>query len=414
MDPLLSEQLTMTENDPSFDSPGDGAITPSPADLPRTPEPIMAPASGLPPTLGFAERSHTPKVRWPHPNFGWSLLWCLLLVFATQVPGAIIAALAIVALALLAPNTLPSEALNNQAVLLQSKAMSLALAVGFFFTELIFIGFSWLVIRLVVGRDWKRKLALRRPGLAHTLLVLAGFPAMWLVGTAAYNALRNQLHVPSFFMEDAMSLFSHWPWGFTVLVIGLGPGIGEELWCRGFLGRGLVGHYGAFFGVIAASFFFGLIHLDPCQGAMAMVLGLWLHFVYLTTRSLLLPMLLHFLNNSLSVSLSALASRFPQSQGLDTDPQAVPVSVCLAALFLLASVAYALYQSRARLAVKSPEQLFFWRPTFEGVEYPPAGSGMKVVHPWPSPLAAVLAVSGFLLFILACVAWIYPEYSYRG
>jgi membrane protease YdiL (CAAX protease family) len=338
-------------------------------------------------------------------------LWCLLFLFITQVPGAITVGLIVVVLALLSPDTLPLETLHKPDDLLKSAPMSAVLGVAFFFTELIVIGFSWLVIRLVVGRDWTRQLALRRPGLGQTLLTLASFPALVLLGNVVYEVLRNFLHLPSVAdlgvpgMEQMVGVFSRWPAAFAVLVIGVGPGIGEELWCRGFLGRGLVGNYGVVCGVLATSFFFGFIHMDPCQGTMAMVMGLWLHFVYLTTRSLWLPMLLHFLNNSFSV----LAPRFPLLQMLDAPPNKIPVLVYVSALLVLIAVSYALYQSRARLAATLPKQLLLWQPAFEGVEYPPEGSGVRVVHPLPSPLAAALAIGGFVLFVLACAAWIAPR-----
>ena len=74
-------------------------------------------------------------------------------------------------------------------------------------------------------------------------------------------------------MEAMVKEFRTWPWQFGVLVIGLGPGLSEELWCRGFLGRGLVEHYGVILGVLLTSFLFGLIHGDPHQGTMAMLMG---------------------------------------------------------------------------------------------------------------------------------------------
>lgn len=398
----------MPENEPPFDAipdalPADDSSVPPSSDIRHTPDDPAAPAMGQQPELGLPERSLTQKPRWPHPNFGWSLLWCLLFVIVTQGPGIFIALAVIAALFIFSPSMLPQETLNKPDDLLKSQAMSVALAIAFFFTELIVIGFSWLVIRLVVGRDWTRQLALRRPSLSHTLLALASLPALWLFASIAYSVLREIIHLPDILhMSEAEKLFSKWPWGFAVLVIGLGPGIGEELWCRGFLGRGLLGNYGIVWGVVAASFFFGLIHLDPCQGTMAMLMGLWLHFVYMTTRSLFLPMLLHFLNNSMSVLLP----HFSPQQLLDSEARDVPLSIYVTMLLLLGSVAYALYQSRARLAAKSPELPLIWRPAFAGVEYPPDGSGMHVVHPLPSALAVVLTGGAFLLFMWACISWI--------
>jgi hypothetical protein len=203
-------------------------------------------------------------------------------------------------------------------------------------------------------------------------------------------------------MEEMMQVASKWPWGFAVLVIGLGPGIGEELWCRGFLGRGLLGHYGLFVGILATSFLFGLIHLDPCQGLAVMFMGVWLHFVYVTTRSLWLPMLLHFLNNSLSVLLS----RIPKFEQLDGPPNSVSLLLLYAtSALLLGAVVYALYQSRARLTVRTPEQIVLWRPPYDSVEYPPEESGMRMTHPLPSPSALGLTAGSFLLFVGACLAW---------
>jgi membrane protease YdiL (CAAX protease family) len=416
MDPLLSEQPVMTENPPSFDPLAGGFITLPPADLLQTPGQVVRPTAGLQPSLGFADRSLMQKPRWPHPNMSWSLLWCLLFLFVTQVPGAIIVVMVMTGLFLLSPNALPLETLRKPADLFKSEAMNIALGAAFFITELLVIGFSWLIIRLVVGRDWKRQLALRRPALSHTLLALAGFPALVLLANIAYDLLRRTFHVPNLAdfglsgMEEMVQIFSQWPWGFAVLVIGLGPGIGEELWCRGFLGRGLIGNYGVVFGIFATSFWFGFIHLDPCQGTMAMFMGLWLHFVYLTTRSLLLPMLLHTLNNSFAV----LITRVPQLQNIETQPSDIPWIVYASALLLLGGVAYALYQSRARLTAKAAKQIFLWHPPFEGVECPPADSGMKVVHPPLSPAAVALAAGGFLLFVLVCTAWIYQGWYYGG
>lgn len=411
----------MPEHEPPFDRPEDvpprdDSITPGPPDYQPEPDDLGTAVPGWEPEIELTERVITQRPRWPHPNFGWSLLWCLLFLFVTQIPGAFVAVAIVLGLFLLAPDMLSLETLGKPEALMKSPAMNVALGGAVFFTELLVIGFSWLIVRLVVGRDWKRQLALCRPSFSHTILALAGFPALVLLGNIAYDVLRRSLHVPSLSdfglsgMEEMMQIFTKWPWGFSVLVIGLGPGIGEELWCRGFLGRGLIGNYGVVLGIFATSFFFGLIHLDPCQGTMAMFMGLWLHFVYVTTRSLILPMLLHTLNNSFAV----LITRVPQLESIEVQPSDIPWMVYVSALLLILGVGYALYQSRARLAGMSPEQALWWRPAFAGVEHPPADSGMRVVHPLPSVTAAALVGAGFLLFVLASTAWIYEGWFYGG
>ena len=342
------------------------------------------------------------KPRPPHPDLWWAALWCIGFILFTQIPGALLGALLMVALMVLAPQAVSAGATAKGAIP-DSPAVSAIMAVTFAFTELLVIGVSWLAIRLVVGRDWTRQLALRRPGLAHVLLVAAGFPALALLGNGSYELLRHVLHVPSFSdlglpgMEQMVGVFGRWPWPFAVLVIGAGPGIGEELWCRGFLGRGLVGHYGWLLGIVFTSFYFGFIHIDPAQGSYAMLVGLCLHFVYRTTRSLWVPMLLHFLNNSLSV----VVTRLPQLKEFDSAPgTAFPVAVFVSAAVLLVAVGWALYQSRARLV--APDGVVPWRPLYPGVEYPPPHSDTRVAHPWPSWFTVVPVLGSLAALVVFC------------
>jgi membrane protease YdiL (CAAX protease family) len=374
-------------------SPGDGLVNRLPLHGAERP-PLATDIMSAPP-------ARPPRMRKPQPGFWWSLLWCIGFVLATQVPGAIVGAILLLGIYMARPDL--ARGIDSISKYYDSWVGQLSLAVSFLVSELLVIGVSWLVIGLVVGREWPRVLALRRPGWFHVLLVLVGFPAFVLLGNGAFVLLRYGLHVPSFSdlgvpgMEEMVKVFNNWPAAFAVLVVGVGPGIGEELWCRGFLGRGLVGRHGWVAGVVATSFYFGLIHVDPCQGAMAMLMGLWLHFVYLTTRSLWMPMLVHFLNNSLSV----LSSRLPVLKEVE-EAQEISLLLYGAAAALLAAVGYALYQSRSRLAPMEAGGLALWRPPYPGVEYPPVHSGMTVVHPRPSAPSLAALCAAVLVFLAAC------------
>ena len=351
------------------------------------------------PALASPQPTAPPK---PHPGFWWSVLWCIGFLFVTQVPGALVAAGILVVYSLMNPAA--AQAAGTADTLLASPIASVALAAAFLVTEILVISVSLLVIRLVVGRDWTRQLAVRRPSLSHVVLAVASLPGLVVLANGAYLLLKRVL--PDFskllglpdMMGQVTEVFTRWPWPFGVLVIGLGPGIGEELWCRGFLGRGLVGKYGVVLGVIFSSFFFGLIHVDPVQGSMAMLMGLYLHFTYLATRSLWVPMLLHFLNNSLAV----LSPRFTVLEALDADPAKAPAHLFVAASALVGVVIWALYTSRARLAPQGAAGL--WRPAAAGVEYPPEDSGLRVVHPLPSVWAFGLTLLAFAAFVGSCYA----------
>jgi membrane protease YdiL (CAAX protease family) len=259
--------------------------------------------------------------------------------------------------------------------------------------EVVSVLFGLVIVRLFVGKNWRRALALCRPSLTQTVIAVLGLPGLILVATAVH-ALARQVLPGGNYGQDLAAMFETWPLWFGVLVVGIGPGIGEELWCRGFLGRGLVGRYGAFVGILLTSLFFGLMHVDPPHVVGTMVMGMALHYVYLMTRSLWVPMLLHACNNSLAV----VATKIKALESADPAPERVPYYIYGMAVLLLAAVGYALYRSRPRLVDADGSGPGPWQPDFPGVEHPPAGSGTVVHRPWPGWLASallVLAVAGF-------------------
>src|SRR5262245_25672206 len=151
-------------------------------------------------------------------------------------------------------------------------------------------------------------------------------------------------------------------------------------------------------GVALTSFFFGAFHILPNQGMMAAVLGVALHYAYVTTRSLVSPMLLHFLNNGLAVVGLFFA---PELEKIDTDPAGISPWLYAASALLLAAVGWALYRTRARLYTPPDSVLPPWQPDFPGVALPPPGTGTVVTHPWPGLLTVVLVAFAAAAFAVA-------------
>jgi membrane protease YdiL (CAAX protease family) len=406
----------------------------------------------------------------PHPGFWWAVGWCFLMLIVAQLTPAFGVSVVVIGRELLLQRG-PGGAEPTSPQQLQH----LILLPTVFLSQTILIAFSIVVLRLVVGRDFPRQVALRLPAATHVLLVVLLWPALAFGASGVYQATKQlpgmshilsylvavpaalavaglfwclirlitgtdwlkslarqhwllQLvaapivclavaevgagvfrlvdpHLPTFdmlsggMMEDAVKEFRSWPSLLAILIVGLGPGLGEELWCRAFLGRGLVGRHGPVMGVIMTSFFFGAIHGDPHQGMMAAVMGLVLHFTYLMSRSLWVPMLLHFLNNSLSV----IADKLPdwgreRAENIDTNPQGIPWQVLAAAVFLLAAVGWALYSSRGRLVRTDGSDLPPWQPPFPSVAHPPPDSGTAVVYPWPGLLPTCAVITAVVAF----------------
>lgn len=456
-----------------------------PADVPpATPEVVI-----VPPISPFPAPEHVPPLGEPavrpgfaffrlHPNFWWGVLWCVALLMCTQVPAGLIAAVLLIVFSF--SRLTEAGDLGDPMALLADPVVQAIFGLALALAHVLIITFSLIVLRLVIGRQWRREVALRLPSLWHLLLVLAVTPAFIILAQASYVALNKGLGVPSlmdreaslgksiafvlavvaglgvsgvvylalwlaagdrwagpmtgrprpyqvlvsvlflacFFgaavgvyhlllpgavslfpagpksegAENMEKLFENWPLVLGILVIGVLPGVGEELWCRAFLGRGIVGSHGYFWGVLLTSFLFGAIHLDPCQGTMAMIVGVVLHYVYLTTRSLPMPMLLHFLNNSLAVGLS----RVPALRRMEDGADGVPWALLAGAGVLLAVVCAVLYRSRARPVARDGGPAF--EPAFPGVALPPEGSGTAVETPRPLPAEVVLVLLALAAF----------------
>jgi uncharacterized protein len=380
-----------------------GAITPHPAQG----------AGGGPAYPDYGE--DLPVVlppRKPHPHFGWAILWTIGFFVVSQIVGSVIG-LPIGLIYLYATNRIQDflKLAGDAEALQQSEVFARLMMPAVTVIEVLSILYGLVALRIIAGPAWPRKVALRLPSLPHFVLTLLLVPAFMLIAQAVNLATRD--YVPSLGGLEAIgSLLSNWPVWLSVLLIGVGPGIGEELFCRGFLGRGLVANHGYVLGVIMTSVLFGLMHVEPQQVIYAPVLGLLLHFVYLTTRSLLLPMLLHTLNNSLSVLQAWSETQHAEPawlKAVDAGGLAQPfLPLYAGAVVLAVAVCVGLYFSRARLASADGSGPPPWTPGYPNVEYPPPHTGTVVAHP-PGPALAALGLG--LFGLLAFVACCYVTYS---
>jgi uncharacterized protein len=285
----------------------------------------------------------------PQPGFWAAVLWCLAILLLTQLLPGLLAGLL---LAIGGEGSITRGELRNSQALIRSTGYALVMMFVMPLSQGLSIYMAWKAIKWKVGPNWKRELNLRRPSWFHVALAFTALPAFMLVGVAV-DGLAQQV-LPSFVdLGSLAGLFGRWPMAVGVLVIGFGPGIGEELWFRGFIGRGLLGRYGVGVGVLLTSLLFGLLHLEPRQVASAMVLGVLLHLSYLASRSLVVPMLLHTANNSMSI----LSLHVPVLRGVDIDADEIPLIVYGLGLLSLAAAGWAFYQSRVVWLAADPARV---------------------------------------------------------
>jgi membrane protease YdiL (CAAX protease family)/Tfp pilus assembly protein PilF len=255
------------------------------------------------------------------------------------------------------------------------------------------------------GQSW-RALALRRPSRTHLLLVLFLVLPMAVLSEQYTDWLTEALEQifgpagpmggasPTGFLrwvDKAIEKVAKQPWLQMFLMGAVAPGIGEELFFRGFLGRGLVARYGVLRGILFTSVLFGLIHVDPVQGSHAVFLGIVLHLVYLAGKSLWVPVLLHTLHNALVFTRMKLG----MSGTIETGLQSIPPALLVAALVVVALLLLLFYWSRRSWTLPDGS---LWSPGYVSAEMPPASLKCQSSYRSLPTVPKLLTVGSYLVF----------------
>lgn len=257
---------------------------------------------------------------------------------------------------------------------------------------MVFFALMVAVTGLNLRSQLRRALALRGPGKLHFFLVLLlVLPTLVLVseidiqvthglnvlfesrvqvsGVAGQACVGAYIPLSDNVIEDLARL----PWPLALLCGGLLPGVAEEVFFRGFIGRGLVGRYGPLFGVFLTSLLFALAHIDPVQMSYTMVFGLVLHLVFLTTRSLLAPVMLHTLLNVLSISRLKLDLEETFILTGLPDESVHSLLLVLASLAAVLSICWGLLRTRVGWVLADGRE---WSPGYTTAEMPPTESAV--------------------------------------
>lgn len=148
-----------------------------------------------------------------------------------------------------------------------------------------------------------------QPGVASRgviLLLVAGVLGLshGLDRLIDWLGLRATSHLPRYDAAIAGAPEVAWPW--LVLGLAIAPGIGEEVFFRGLIQRGLVHSVGRSAAIVIAAAAFGLMHGDPVHAAGAFGLGLYLGIVAELTGGTRAAITCHVLNNLAAVGGVAL------------------------------------------------------------------------------------------------------------
>lgn len=161
------------------------------------------------------------------------------------------------------------------------------------------------------------------------ICMLANYPANWVASVQEYFGFSGEL--PSMpLTKDPLVI------GLYVINVVVIPPLVEEMMFRGLILQNLR-RFGDGFAVLFSAMLFGLYHGNFIQMAFAFVCGLALGFAAVRTNSLLPCILIHFINNSVSMA-EELAQRFGTEDlvtGIDNTASAVLIGAGLVALLVL-------------------------------------------------------------------------------
>lgn len=121
------------------------------------------------------------------------------------------------------------------------------------------------------------------------------------------NAWTSLLSIMGYPVEGAVSMPDYSNVGIyflSLLVMAIIPAIGEELLMRGNVFKALSTR-GLWFGVLMSGLFFSLMHANPLQTVHQFGLGVVLALTMAITRSVWTCVIVHFLNNFISITLTA-------------------------------------------------------------------------------------------------------------
>ena len=179
--------------------------------------------------------------------------------------------------------------------------------------------------------DAKETLLLRLPSATDFLMAIPLAISFFILDDQVAGLSHARFPVSEATLEyfrRVLTVQSPWDWFEKIALIGLGAAVSEELMFRGFMQTAFLQRLPRPAAITLAAALFMLLHV---QFLPVLAAGIVLGFVALATRSIVIPMFVHFSNNVIQLLLFNLAE-------LETlgDPVWIPPTILLPALAMFA------------------------------------------------------------------------------
>jgi len=235
-------------------------------------------------------------------------IWSVFLLYVAAIAATLIAS----TVPLVMAGVFRGEAAESAGTLLQDIAARPMLMVSMLFWSMVVLLGITLLGAVASPVPWTQRLRLRAPAMS------AGRIASAAVGAIALGLIFSMLYALDLMPrsptlealgQSVAGLFGA-ELGAALLVIGLMPGLSEELLFRGYVQTRLTQRWGAAWSVLITALLFGAYHMDLSQGILAVAMGLYLGVVAERADSVVPVMIAHAANNTTGVLVGRFTGDF--------------------------------------------------------------------------------------------------------
>ncbi len=188
-------------------------------------------------------------------------------------------------------------------------------------------------------------------GIAPLILFGAGWmimqeallPDSWL---PVYHKLQNtvdEMYESLLIGDSIVAVFGAYVVGAVI------PALAEEFLFRGLMQRSLEEVWSPLPAVVVTGIIFGLVHFNPVALVPLVALGIYFGLLAWYTRSLALPIVVHFFNNAISITSLNIMAREPHSALTSQAPWWQGALMAIAGLAMLAFILMRLFSTRRLL-----------------------------------------------------------------
>jgi|SRR5690554_219002 len=223
--------------------------------------------------------------------------------------------------------------------------------IGLAVTELMFLVFAVGFALLLKGR-LKEVFPIKKPRLRQ----IFGVIVLWVGGYIAVIAAN--IVIAYFFPQEMdgvsnamIELFQSLPYIVTFFIVAVMPAVCEEVLHRGLILYTFKNVQNKWIIVAVMGIIFGIFHLDPVRFLGTAILGAVLTYIMIETKNILLPMLLHFINNAFSLLPSLLITAPPVEMEIDVTLRLASVGI----LLLISAVAPFVFLGGSRLLLSKED-----------------------------------------------------------